>query len=447
MSSLTSSHDVPTEYTVGELAADLQRTLEDRYPFVRVRGEISGLKIAASGHAYFSLKDARAALDAVCWRGASASTRAALQEGAETICSGRITSYGARSKYQLIAESVEIAGVGAMMAMLEKRKQALALEGLFDVSRKRPIPFLPRCLGVITSPTGAVVHDILHRIADRFPMKVIIWPVAVQGEKAVPEIVAAFGRIRKLCEEKPADCPQTIILARGGGSIEDLWSFNDETLVRAVAACPIPVISAVGHETDVTLADFAADARAPTPTGAAEMAVPVRRDLAMRNDQAEERLQAALLSHYRRASERLERAEFRLTASLAAFHRYKKERLRYASAGLRVEALQLHGRKKTLLATAAALSSSMACYLNERRDKAENVGRVADSCSPDAALARGYAMVRQSGRIVTSAASFDATLPTDVIFRDGETRVGGTTRRRSSAKKQCVDSQRQRSLF
>ncbi len=267
----------PKTYTVSEISSAIKRTLEDRFQSISIKGEISGLKRHTSGHLYLSLKDSEAVLDAICWRGVADKLKHQPEEGLEVICRGRITTYPGRSKYQFIIESLEPAGVGALLKLLEERKQKLQQEGLFDTARKKPIPFLPRSIGLITSETGAVIRDILHRLGDRFPLPVLVWPVTVQGEGASQEIITAIAGFHSLPDHIPT--PDVIIIARGGGSLEDLWAFNDEGLVRAVAASSIPIISAVGHETDTTLIDYASDRRAPTPTAAAEMAVPVLRDL------------------------------------------------------------------------------------------------------------------------------------------------------------------------
>ncbi len=302
------------EYTVSELSLALKRVVEDAYPHVRVRGEISGFKRAASGHVYLTLKDEEAALDAVMWRGTAGVLRFAPEDGLEVVCTGRLTTYPGRSRYQLVIERMEPAGIGALMALLEERKKKLAAEGLFDPARKRPLPFLPEVIGVVTSPTGAVIRDILHRLAERFPRHVLVWPVVVQGERAAAEVAAAIAGFNRLKPGGAVPRPDLLIVARGGGSIEDLWAFNEEIVVRAAAASTIPLISAVGHETDTTLIDFAADKRAPTPTAAAEMAVPVRADIlarvlerAARLIQAEERLLAegrTALSSFARALKR-----------------------------------------------------------------------------------------------------------------------------------------------
>jgi exodeoxyribonuclease VII large subunit len=263
------------EYSVTEISHALKRTLEETFGHVRVRGEISGYKGPhSSGHCYFCIKDEGARLDAVIWRGNFSRLRAKMQEGLEVVATGKITSYPGKSNYQIIIENIEPAGVGALMALLEERKRKLAAEGLFDADRKLPLPYLPKLIGVVTSPTGAVIRDILHRLSDRFPRQVLVWPVRVQGETSAAEVAAAILGFNAM-----ANPPDLLIVARGGGSLEDLWGFNEEIVIRAVAGSKIPIISAVGHETDTTLIDLVSDHRAPTPTAAAERAVPVRIDL------------------------------------------------------------------------------------------------------------------------------------------------------------------------
>jgi exodeoxyribonuclease VII large subunit len=268
------------EFTVSELSAALRRTVEDAYGYVRVRGEISGFRgVHSSGHVYFALKDEGARIEAVIWRTVFGRMRIKPEEGLEVIATGRLTTYPGRSTYQIVIESLEPSGIGALMALLEERKRRLAAEGLFDEARKQLLPFLPALIGVITSPTGAVIRDILHRLAERFPRRVLVWPVRVQGDGSAEQVAAAIRGFNALPVGGAIPRPDLVIIARGGGSLEDLWSFNDEVVVRAAAASIIPLISAVGHETDVTLIDFAADRRAPTPSAAAEMAVPVRCEL------------------------------------------------------------------------------------------------------------------------------------------------------------------------
>jgi exodeoxyribonuclease VII large subunit len=272
------------ELTVSELSLALKRTIEDAYGYVRVRGELGNVKYHSSGHVYLDLKDDKACLTGVIWRTVAPRIKLRLEAGLEVVVTGRITTYPGQSKYQIVIETLEPAGVGALMALLEERKRKLAAEGLFDPARKQLLPFLPSVIGVITSPTGAVIRDILHRLADRFPRHVLVWPVKVQGEASAGEVAAAIRGFNALPAPGPIPKPDLIIVARGGGSLEDLWSFNEEIVVRAAAESLIPLISAVGHETDVTLIDFAADKRAPTPTAAAEMAVPVRSELMLRTD-------------------------------------------------------------------------------------------------------------------------------------------------------------------
>ncbi len=294
------SGDNAPALSVSELSGALKRTVESAFGLVRVRGEISGWKRHASGHCYFTLKDEAACIDAVIWKGQAARLAFRPEDGAEVIATGKLTTYPGRSKYQIVVNRMELAGEGALMALLDKRRRALAAEGLFDEAKKRQLPFLPRVIGVVTSPTGAVIRDILHRLEDRCPTHVIVWPVPVQGE----------GR-RKRSRRRSAGLPRSsprpdlLIVARGGGSIEDLWAFNEEEVVRAAADSPIPLISAVGHETDTTLIDFASDRRAPTPTAAAEMAVPVRAELAALLAELEHRMSACVTRTAARAAERL----------------------------------------------------------------------------------------------------------------------------------------------
>lgn len=261
---------LPPEYTVSQISYRLKSVVENEFAYVKIRGEVSGFKLAPSGHAYFSLKDENALLSAVCWKGVFNNLSIKPQEGIELICVGTITIYPGQSKYQLVVEKIELAGIGALMAMLEKRKAEFAKEGLFAPENKKKIPFLPKKIGIITSPTGAVIRDILHRVQDRFPTHVLLWPVLVQGEKAAAQVSEAIVGFNNMLDK-----PDVIIVARGGGSVEDLWPFNEENVVRAAYASNIPLISAIGHETDFTLLDFVADLRAPTPTAAAEMATPV----------------------------------------------------------------------------------------------------------------------------------------------------------------------------
>jgi exodeoxyribonuclease VII large subunit len=267
------------EYTVSELSGAVKRVIEGEFGLVRVRGEVGRVSRPASGHLYFDLKDDRSVIAAISWKGQVARMQVRPEEGMEVVATGRMTTFPGQSKYQLIVDDVAPAGAGALMAMLEKRKAALGAEGLFDPARKKPIPYLPKVIGVVTSPSGAVIRDILHRLRDRFPRHVLVWPVAVQGQDCAAQVAAAIRGFNAIEPGGPIPRPDVLIVARGGGSLEDLWGFNEEIVVRAAAGSRIPLISAVGHETDTTLIDYAADLRAPTPTAAAELAVPVRLEL------------------------------------------------------------------------------------------------------------------------------------------------------------------------
>ncbi|MEJ2020076.1 MAG: exodeoxyribonuclease VII large subunit, partial [Maritimibacter sp.] len=352
----TSNATNAPEFTVSELSGAVKRMVEGEFGHVRVRAELGRVSRPRSGHVYLDLKDDRSVLAGVIWKGVASRLATQPEEGMEVIATGRLTTFPGQSKYQMVVEDIAPAGMGALMAMLEKRKAMLAGEGLFAPERKRPIPFLPEVIGVVTSPSGAVIRDILHRLRDRFPRKVLIWPAAVQGERCAPEIVRGIEGFNAMEPGGVLPRPDLIIVARGGGSLEDLWGFNDEAVVRAAAASAIPLISAVGHETDTTLIDFASDQRAPTPTAAAELAVPVRRELMAWAAEQEARLTQALtqgitrrgqrLADLSRAlprpqmllegpSQRLDRASDRLPAALTTLTRNGHLRLSRASAGLR----------------------------------------------------------------------------------------------------------------
>jgi len=297
--------DNAPEFTVSELSGAVKRAIEGGFARVRVRGEVGRVSRPRSGHVYLDLKDDRAVLAGVIWKGQAARLETQPEEGLEVVATGRLTTFAGQSKYQIVIDSLAPAGVGALMAMLEKRRRALEAEGLFAAERKRALPFLPRVIGVVTSPSGAVIRDILHRLRDRFPRHVLIWPVAVQGERCAPEVVRAIAGFNALAPDGPVPRPDLLIVARGGGSVEDLWGFNDEAVVRAAAGSAIPLISAVGHETDTTLIDFAADRRAPTPSAAAELAVPVRADLLAWSEAQGGRLRSGTLRGLRDRRQRL----------------------------------------------------------------------------------------------------------------------------------------------
>jgi exodeoxyribonuclease VII large subunit len=428
-----------TEFSVTEIAHALKRSIEDRFGQVRVRGEISGFRGPhSSGHCYFSLKDDGAKLDAVIWRGTFSKLRSKIQEGLEVIATGKLTSYPGKSSYQIVIENIEPAGVGALMALLEERKKKLAAEGLFDVSRKKPLPFLPQTIGIVTSPTGAVIRDILHRLADRFPRHVIVWPVRVQGETAAAEVAAAINGFNAMAVK-----PDLLIVARGGGSLEDLWPFNDEMIVRAVAASSIPIISAIGHETDTTLIDHAADWRAPTPTAAAERAVPVRADLleqvaslrarqrrAMARVLQERklRLQSAARALPRPddvlaiARQRCDAAAARLPQSLRA--NVQRHGLELARTSGRLSAKSLQARlsetARRLSETKSRSARALMLLLAKRRERLSAESKLFSSLSYRSVLARGFAVVRDaSGRALPHAAAVPPGSSLQLEFSDG----------------------------
>ncbi len=363
MSDLIESKTNAAEYTVSEISGALKRTVEDTFGNVRVRGEISGYRGPhSSGHAYFSLKDDRARIEAVIWKMTFSRLKFRPEEGMEVIASGKLTTYPGSSKYQIVIDSLEPAGAGALMALLEERKRRLAGEGLFDAARKQLLPHMPMVIGVVTSPTGAVIRDIIHRIKDRFPLTVIVWPVRVQGETSGAEVTAAVNGFNALPAGGAIARPDVIIVARGGGSLEDLWGFNDEALARAVAASDIPVISAVGHETDWTLIDLVADVRAPTPTGAAEIAVPVKAELEARLANLAARLRACVTRGFDRRRTALRAAQRALPSPdqlLALPRRRLDEATSRLERGLVVSTERKRARFAALRLTPATLTRRM----------------------------------------------------------------------------------------
>ena len=444
------------EYTVSELSAALKRTIEDGFAHVRVRGEISGWKRHGSGHCYFALKDSEAVLDAVCWRMTAIRLALRPEDGMEVICTGRLTTYPGRSKYQLVVDRVELAGRGALLKLLEDRREKLAAEGLFDAEKKHKLPFLPGVVGIVTSPTGAVIRDILHRLADRFPRRVLLWPVAVQGEGAAQQIAAAIAGFNRLPPDGRVPRPDLLIVARGGGSLEDLMAFNEEIVVRAAAASAIPLISAVGHETDTTLIDHASDRRAPTPTAAAEMAVPVRLDLVAELGGKTARLAGAtarLFSERRlhlaglarglpdpqdllgQAAQRLDDRSERLRLALGARFAAARQQLDLAAAGLRPAALAAdvaRGRDR-LGDVERRLCAAMARVLAAKRDAADNfAGRLAShSERHESLLERGYAVVwDNANKIVKDARTIRPGAALELEFYNGKVGViaGGSRR-------------------
>ena len=402
--------------TVTELSGALKRTIENAFGQVRVRGEISGFKRHASGHCYFTLKDENACIDAVIWRTSSAGLAFHPEDGAEVIATGKLTTYPGRSKYQIVVERMELAGEGALLALLDKRRKALAAEGLFAAERKRKLPFLPRVIGVVTSPTGAVIRDILHRLEDRCPTRVILWPVPVQGEGAAAKIAAA---IRAFPSIEPR--PDLLIVARGGGSIEDLWAFNEEEVVRAAAESPIPLISAVGHETDTTLIDHAADRRAPTPTAAAEMAVPVRSELVAQLGELQHRSEQCLSRRIERSRERFELTVSRWPKPQAIFAPMVQ---RLDDAGERLPR-SLAARSGTARGDLNLVAGRLRRELLDQRvsrltDQLAGLWRLAELAHPDKPLSRGFARVTsREGRTLTHAREAREARRLTLHFGDG----------------------------
>jgi len=428
------------EFSVTELSAALKRAVEDQFSLVRVRGEISGLKFHSSGHVYFDLKDDKAVLNAVIWRGTVPKLRIRPEAGMEVILTGKLSTYAGTSRYQIVVEQMELAGLGALMALLEERRKKLAAEGLFDSARKKKLPFLPEVIGVVTSPTGAVIRDIMHRLEARFPRRVLLWPVAVQGEKAAAEIAAAIAGFNAMRSPKP----DLIIVARGGGSVEDLMAFNDEAVVRAAAASLIPLISAVGHETDTTLIDFAADVRAPTPTAAAELAVPVRAELLAQTLDLERRALrcfskgmedrrrhlAQLARVLPRAEslfagprQRLDTASDKLQHGLQRNLQFHQVRLGKAGARLRdrmlKDRLAVCGERTAALGARATRAEKN--RLAQARRHLEGLSRELELISYRSVLERGFALVRAAdGTVRRRAASIETGEALTLTFADGE---------------------------
>lgn len=440
------------EFSVSEISGIVKRMIEGEFSHVRIRGEVGRVSRPASGHLYLDLKDDRAVLASVIWKGVAGRLRVQPEEGMEVVATGRLTTFPGQSRYQMIIEDIAPAGVGALMAMLEKRKAALAAEDLFAPERKQALPYLPEVIGVITSPSGAVIKDILHRLRDRFPRKVLLWPVVVQGDKCAPEVAAAIKGFNALTPGGALPRPDVIIVARGGGSIEDLWGFNEEIVVRAAAESAIPLISAVGHETDTTLIDYVSDMRAPTPTAAAEMAVPVRADLSAHVAALEERRRRALargleqrgqrLRDLSRAlprvetlfAERMQRLDglaMRLPLALSSLAHRKRVQLA-ASGGerLRPAALLADIRRKArdVEAWSARLGPALGRNITDPKRQLAALSRTLENLGYKNTLARGYAVIHSDKGLATSKKSAAKHASLEIEFSDGKLPVstGGT---------------------
>ena len=408
--------------SVSEISAALKRHVEQGFSLVRIRGEISGFKRAASGHLYLSLKDENARIDGVMWKGGAARLAFVPQDGVEVIATGKLTTYPGRSNYQIVIDTMEVAGEGALLAMLEKLKTKLGAEGLFDPAKKRPLPFLPRTIGVITSPTGAVIRDILHRLADRCPTRVIVWPVLVQGQGSAQQVADAVSGFSAM---QGADRPDLVIVARGGGSIEDLWGFNEEIVVRAIFAATIPVISAVGHETDTTLCDFAADLRAPTPTAAAELAVPVRAELLAGLQSLQARALRAVQRYAERADERLVSTARRLPLPDTLLGPQRQKVDDFGGRLRRGLSHRLSNAGGDLALISGALRPAMLVQkLANSKQKLGQLWRLAESLHPETPLKRGYVLVKdRQGAVISDATKANRAKALTLIFADGDVPV------------------------
>ena len=426
------------ELSVSELAASLKRTIETNYDHVRVRGELGRVTIARSGHMYADIKDEKAVLNTVMWKGSVQRLPFKPEEGLEVVAEGKLSIYAGRSNYQMIADFMRPAGAGALMALLEERKKKFAAEGLFDERHKKALPYLPRTVGVVTSPTGAVIRDILHRIRERFPVRVIVWPALVQGDAAAAQIESGIRGFNAMTGE---DRPDVLIVGRGGGSIEDLWPFNEENVVRAAFESQIPLISAVGHETDTTLIDYVSDARAPTPTGAAEIAVPVRQDLMITISEYGQSLTHALSRLVRHDRDRLRAArlpkletliaqkrqtvdylEAGLRSGLSGAIKSKRIELTRTEARLRPEPLQMDARRKRqqLIDVAVRARPAVTRVIGENRTALASQAKLLETLSYQATLDRGFAIVKDaSGRVLKSAGAVKAGDSLDIALADG----------------------------
>jgi len=438
-----SGENAPAEYTVSEISQKLKHTVESEFSYVRIRGEVSRVTVAKSGHLYTSLKDNNAVLDAICWKGTLSRLSIKPEEGMEVVCTGRLTTYPGRSNYQLIIETMELAGQGALLKMLEDRRKKLEAEGLFDGSRKKKLPFIPNKIGVITSQTGAVIRDIMHRINERFPRPVFLYPVLVQGKntsKTICEAIIAFNSLDKSSPHRP----DILIIARGGGSLEDLMPFNDENIVREVAKSEIPIISAIGHETDTTLIDYAADLRAPTPTAAAEMAVPVRMELLTNVLDFEKRLissSSRMLEQYKIKLESLARSlgnpqvlletsmqkldflSSKLDMELKTWLQKKELLLKDLSAKLSPQnmLLRIENTSNTLAGHSERLENSKCKNINDNKIKLENISHMLESLSFERVLDRGYAVIfNEKDEIISSINNLSENQRVKIRLKDGK---------------------------
>ena len=439
------------EFTVSELSGAVKRAIEGEFGHVRVKAEVGRVVKARSGHLYFDLKDDRNVLACTTWKGQVSQLSVIPEEGMEVVVHGRMSTFGSQSKYQLNATEVAVAGVGALMAMLDKRKKALEGEGLFAPERKQELPFLPDVIGVITSPTGAVIRDILHRLKDRFPRKVLVWPVAVQGKECAPQVARAIEGFNAMTKGGAMPRPDLIIVARGGGSIEDLWGFNEEIVARAAAASDIPLISAVGHETDTTLIDYVSDRRAPTPSAAAEMAVPVRMELLAAVDQMGARATRAVSDGVAQRKQRVadlwrimpkptqlaedakQRYDYwaeKLDGALTGRVSEGRLQLGQVSGLLRPSVLQnrvAQGRERLGTRTARLITAAKT-QTDRQRSRLDALDRMRETLGYRETLKRGYAVVRGDGAVVTTAKAAKKAKALEIEFADGVMPAGAVSK-------------------
>ena len=383
----------PKEYSVSELSFEIKKCVENTFNKVRVKGEIFGGKRADSGHWYLSLKDENAMLSAVIWRGTASRLPFKPEDGLEVIATGKITTFAGKSSYQMVIENLEIAGTGALLKLLEERKQKFAAEGLFAPEHKKKIPFLPETIGVVTSPTGAVISDIIHRVTDRFPSHILLWPSLVQGEGAAEQIATAIRGFNNLPKKGKIKRPDVLIVARGGGSLEDLWAFNEEAVIRAVYNSEIPVISAVGHETDTMLIDYVSDVRAPTPTGAAEFAVPVRAELQSRLATIQSRMFSGI-NHYfnerKTVLQGLSRGIPKLDQILADTRQRLDDRIERLTTAFK----NYLGNKQNKIGLISLKPYHIKNIIEKQQNTLNNLSTRLESVSIDSVLQRGFAWVK-----------------------------------------------------
>ncbi len=410
----------PQPKTITEISNEIKRFVEGNFNHVLIRGEIFGSKRADSGHWYLSLKDENAVLAAVCWRGVASNLKVKIEDGLEVIATGKITTFAGKSSYQLVIESLEPAGQGALLKLLEERKQQFIKEGLFDAAHKKPIPFLPETIGVVSSASGAVIRDIIHRIRDRFPSHIILWPTPVQGEGAAEKVAAAIRGFNALTKESPVKRPDVIIVARGGGSLEDLWPFNEEVVIRAVYDSEIPLISAVGHETDTMLIDYVSDKRAPTPTGAAEFAVPVKDELVSCLNILDNRMRSSIrrcLDEYKTRIEGLSRG----IPNLQQILNESAQKLDYRLERLQIAMKNVLTQKKNTLALAELKPVYINTQIERYQERLQSLSARLEGVSVESVLKRGFAWVKgEHNQTVYNIAEAQKQTSLTIRFADGE---------------------------